>query len=156
MTEKSTNSRWTKYYEGQGESAPQASLLAAIAQFAPSPPDSPPLYAIDLGCGKGIETLALLKAGWQVLAIDKEEAAIALLQSRIPENYQTHLTTKQSRFETVTLPPNDLIHASYSLPFCIQNTSQPFGTSSVNRFVRVGGLWGSSSVNETLRPRVQK
>lgn len=138
MKEKSTNSRWTKYYEGQGEPAPQEILLTAIAQFGPSRSNQPPRYAIDLGCGKGITTLALLQCGWQVLAIDKEEIAIALLHARIPENHQTHLTTQQSSFETVTLPPNDLINASYSLSFCHPEHFPAFW-NQLSQSIRPGG-----------------
>lgn len=138
MTEKATKSRWAKYYEGQGEHPPRKILLEAIAQFSPLPPNSPPRYAIDLGCGKGIETLALLEAGWQVLAIDQEDAAIALLQSRIPTHHQANLTIQQSSFETVTLSPNDLIHASYSLPFCHPEHFSDFW-AQLSQSIRPGG-----------------
>ena len=40
--------------------------------------------AIDLGCGDGTDTLALLDRGWSVLAVDIEPAGLALLRSRIP------------------------------------------------------------------------
>ena len=39
--------------------------------------------AIDLGCGDGTDTLALLDRGWSVLAVDIEPAGLALLRSRI-------------------------------------------------------------------------
>jgi len=39
------------------------------------------LQAVDLGCGDGTETLALLEAGWTVLAIDREPAAIEYVRS---------------------------------------------------------------------------
>ena len=40
--------------------------------------------AIDLGCGDGTDTLALLDRGWSVLAVDIEPAGLALLRARIP------------------------------------------------------------------------
>ena len=40
--------------------------------------------AVDLGCGGGTDALALLERGWSVLAIDIEQAGLALLRARIP------------------------------------------------------------------------
>ena len=34
------------------------------------------LFAVDLGCGSGADTIALLKRRWRVLAIDGEAEAI--------------------------------------------------------------------------------
>ena len=37
---------------------------------------------------------------------------------KTPQEAQTHLQIQVAKFEDVILPPVDLIHASYSIPFC--------------------------------------
>ena len=73
--------------------------------------------AIDLGCGDGTDTLALLDRGWSVLAVDIEPAGLALLRSRIPPAAQAHPPSVRLIRHAV-LPPAHLIHAGFSLPFC--------------------------------------
>ncbi|MCB0080138.1 MAG: class I SAM-dependent methyltransferase, partial [Caldilineaceae bacterium] len=74
--------------------------------------------AIDLGCGEGTDTRALLQRGWQVLAIDREPEAITRVQTMTPPALQPQLQTAIAAFEAVTLPTADLLYAGYSLPFC--------------------------------------
>ena len=56
---------WTAYYEAQGERAPRDLLVATLDAFGPGAHD-----AIDVGCGAGIDTLAILQRGWRVFAFD--------------------------------------------------------------------------------------
>jgi hypothetical protein len=60
----------------------------------------------------------LLSRGWHVLAVDGASAAIKRLMEKVPPEAPAHLQTQVSTFEEVALPATDLIHASYSLPFC--------------------------------------
>ena len=108
------NFSWDDYYQkGQGRQ-PRQLLFDVLDKF----PSQAALQAIDLGCGDGTETVFLLARGWQVLAIDGEEAAIKSLMQKVPKAAQIHLRTQVGKFEDVALPPADLIHASYSIPFC--------------------------------------
>ena len=76
-------------------------------------------HAVDLGCGSGIETAMLLRAGWSVLAIDKEPQAIARVEALKAEQLSADLTVRHSPFEELkSLAPSALIHAGLSLPFC--------------------------------------
>lgn len=76
-------------------------------------------YAVDLGCGGGIETALLLNAGWKVLAIDKEPKAIARVEALKAAQPNADLVVMASRFEELnSLPTSALIHAGLSLPFC--------------------------------------
>ena len=77
-----------------------------------------PRRAVDLGCGDGTETLSLLQQGWNVLAIDKEPEAIALLERRVRLEHRALLETRITALEELDLPPADLILACFSLPFC--------------------------------------
>jgi SAM-dependent methyltransferase len=97
--------------------------------------------AVDLGCGAGRETRALLDAGWQVAAYDGEPTMLAAVNRADPA-----LTAHPLRFEEITeLPPADLIHAAYALPFqerpqfdrlwtLIRSTLRPGGRVAVDLF----------------------
>jgi trans-aconitate methyltransferase len=73
--------------------------------------------AIDLGCGAGVETRALLDAGWRVLAIDGEPGTGARLLRTIGGRHD-RLTVRTGDFADLTeLPPAELIYSGYSLPY---------------------------------------
>jgi len=105
---------WDEYYQKIQGRAPRQLLLDALGKF----PVDAALHAIDLGCGDGTETALLLARGWKVLAVDGEAAGIKRLMDKVPQGTQVNLQTQVSRFEEVTLSSADLIHASYSIPFC--------------------------------------
>jgi trans-aconitate methyltransferase len=105
---------WDDYYKKIQGRAPRQLLLDALAKF----PADATFHAIDLGCGDGTETAFLLSHRWNVLAVDGEPAAIKRLLDKVPSEVQVHLQTQVAKFEEVVLPQADLIHASYSIPFC--------------------------------------
>lgn len=39
-----------------------------------------PGLALDMGCGAGRDSLALLRAGWNVVALDRDPEALLMLQ----------------------------------------------------------------------------
>lgn len=80
---------------------------------------APVKSAIDLGCGAGSDTFALLKNGWSVLAVDSSEEAIRSVEEKCPKEVSTKLRVLRSDFETLAdLPVSHLVNASFSLPFC--------------------------------------
>jgi hypothetical protein len=76
-----------------------------------------PGQAIEIGFGDGRETLALLEAGWRVLAIDPAPAAAEVLQSQVPAAVAGRLEIRSVPAEDAEMPPFDLLYAGYSLPF---------------------------------------
>ena len=56
-----------KYYENTKNSPPHLLIKKFINM------NIKPKNAIDLGCGAGRDTIFLIKNGWNVLAIDKED-----------------------------------------------------------------------------------
>jgi SAM-dependent methyltransferase len=77
-----------------------------------------PGEAVDLGCGAGIDTLAMLERGWRVFATDAEEEAVQRTRDRVPPELEPHLQTLVTPMEDVDFPTVDLIWASFSLFFC--------------------------------------
>jgi SAM-dependent methyltransferase len=63
--------RWETFHARTRDRDPRRVLLAACDLFG-SGEDRP---AIDLGCGAGVDVLALLARGWSVTAIDRDPAA---------------------------------------------------------------------------------
>jgi tellurite methyltransferase len=106
---------WVGYYDGQGEREPRDLLLEVLAAFES---EGHVGVAVDVGAGQGFETAELLRRGWEVVAIDATEEGLLRLRRRIPDDHATRLRTVVSRMEDVDVPPADLVHASFSLPFC--------------------------------------
>lgn len=92
--------------------------------------------AVDLGCGQGVETRALLHAGWDVIAVDASETGLRLLRESVGTD---RLEVVQARLEDYVPPPVDLVHASYSLPYC---PPEHFATmwSRIRGALRPGGV----------------
>jgi hypothetical protein len=76
-----------------------------------------PGQAVEVGFGDGEETLALLSAGWRVVAIDSAPEARDVLRPRVPPELVDHLQIRSSPAQDTALPRFDLLYAGYSLPF---------------------------------------
>jgi tellurite methyltransferase len=111
---------WTRYYDAVGEE-PRETVLIALEHHEREPrARSEEPFAVDLGCGTGRDTLALLERGWRVLAIDSEPAGIDRLMQRISDSPEAarRLETRVARFEDASWPAADLVNSSFALPFC--------------------------------------
>jgi SAM-dependent methyltransferase len=135
-------STWTAYYESQGDRAPRDLLLSTLDAFGPGARD-----AIDLGCGTGIETVAILRRGWRVFAIDAEPAGIERLLVRASAPERERLQAQVGSIEDVELPTGDLVWAGYSLFFV---PPQRFATTwtGIKGSVRPGGRFAGQLLGE--------
>lgn len=131
---------WKEYYHKIKGRAPRQLLLDVLTYY--SDENNKQRTAIDLGCGDGTESALLLERGWNVLAIDGEPAAIQHLLLKVPEEKRALLRTQVAKFEDVSLPPADLIHASFSLPFCPPADFNVFWSKIVNAIKPVGRFAG--------------
>ena len=112
------NGDWGTHYNKLKEKKfpPSATLLKALALFKSE--NLSTKYAIDLGCGTGIDTMELLEKGWKVTAIDNQMEALNQLQQHMYPFFDQDLKVIHNSFEFINLPAAHLINASFSLPFC--------------------------------------
>ena len=73
--------------------------------------------AIDIGCGSGNDSVYLIKNGWSVVSIDKENVG-ERISKRLDAEEQKRFKFQQQNFNDMKLEKADLIVANYSLPFC--------------------------------------
>ena len=108
-------SDWAAYYRSTIGREPRP--LFAKGMAAVDAAGLAPGQAIEIGFGDGRETLALLEAGWRVLAIDPAPAAAEVLQSQVPAHLAGRLEIRTIPAEDADLLPFDLLYAGYSVPF---------------------------------------
>lgn len=128
---------WTEFYrytDGRELRPLFAKGMAAVAAAGLEPG-----HAIDIGFGDGQESLALLRDGWQVTAIDPTPAAADLLREKVPPTLRGRLATVTSSAEAADLPPFDLLYAGYALPFIAPAAFQAFW-ATVRARLQPGGM----------------
>ena len=76
----------------------------------------PPENAVDIGCGNGRDTIALLEDGWNVLGIDKENVE-TIIREQLTLDESERFTFINCLFANMKLPKSTLIIANFSLPF---------------------------------------
>jgi SAM-dependent methyltransferase len=108
-----TFTEWSEYYDEYEDREPREMLFEVLDTFGEGQH-----RAIDLGCGPGVDTGAMLERGWRVFATDAEQEAIDRLRRRVPDAHAARLETAVGRMEDAELPRADLVWASFSLFFC--------------------------------------
>ena len=76
-----------------------------------------PSNAIDLGCGAGRDTIYLIKNGWNVLSIDKEDTG-KFISGKLNEEEIKRFRFVRQDVENIELEKNNLLVANFSIPFC--------------------------------------
>ena len=100
-----------KYYENTENALPNPTVRAIIEM------NIKPENAIDLGCGAGRDTVYLIKNGWKVLAIDREDTE-KIISSKLNEEEIKDFRFKCQEFENIELEETKLLVANFSIPLC--------------------------------------
>jgi tellurite methyltransferase len=109
---------WARYYAVTVDRPAWDTVRLAIERFAAEPAGAGvERLAVDLGCGAGRDARALLRAGWSVLAIDREPGAIATLETATAADLRPALRTLVADVGEVDIPPCHLVNANLILPF---------------------------------------
>lgn len=113
---------WARYYEVTVDRPAWETVRLAIERFraeagANRGADARDRFAVDLCCGAGRDTRELLRAGWRVLAIDREPGAIEVLEAVTPAEDRARLGTRVADVSDVEIPLCDLVNANLCLPF---------------------------------------
>lgn len=111
---KKTNKNIEKYYDNTENEMPNYTVKKFIEL------NVEPENAVELGCGAGRDTVYLIRNGWNVLAIDREDVEIRIVSKLLVEELEQFEFFKQ-RFEAIKLENSNLVVANFSLPFCNKN-----------------------------------
>jgi SAM-dependent methyltransferase len=109
-----TSPDWAEYYKWSSNRQPRPMLLEACERLG----TGAGRVAVDLGCGSGTDTLALLDRDWSVMAVDREPVGLARLKTRIPVRHAAQIRVVCAAFADVSIPRAHLVYAGFSLPFC--------------------------------------
>ena len=112
---------WSEYYHHQKAREPENELLREVFTLLKREKKSRARTerAIDLGCGRGHDTYALLKKGYEVVGVDASKEAFKLMRPIIPMSWRRRLITKCESFEHLSkLKKASLINAQCSVFFC--------------------------------------
>lgn len=119
--------------------------------------------AIDLGCGRGIESRYLAESGYTVHAYDVDRSVTAEMAELAAEHPVHHITADLA--EVTELPSADLVLACASLPF-VPRTEFDVLWEAVRRALRRGGVlavdlfghrddWASTDGTYLTRPEAE-
>lgn len=117
-----------KYYENTKNALPHPMVKKFVNM------NDKPKFAIDLGCGAGRDTIYLIKNGWKVLAIDKENTR-KIISSKLNNEELKNFKFKCQEFENIKLERNDLLVANFSIPFCDKNYFNEFWNKISNSII---------------------
>jgi trans-aconitate methyltransferase len=126
---------WTEYNDAQDTREVRPLLREVLALAGPGDGRT----AVDLGCGLGRETDALLRAGFRTHAVDMHPDTEAKVRAHTRPADHPLLTVHAVPFGLVrALPHAHLIYAGYSLPYAAP-TDLPRLWALVRRTLRPGG-----------------
>ncbi len=132
--------RWRIYYWQLRNTPPRGTTLKAVEFLKDTPKNLP---VIDLGCGHGTDSLVYLRAGWQVIAVDKNKKGLQILKKRAEkEQLSTNLQLICEDFTTFDIPPCVAVNANFAFPFCKENRWDDFWQRINNGLVSGGVVAG--------------
>lgn len=125
-----------KYYENTENALPHLMVKKFINM------NIKPKNAIDLGCGAGRDTIYLIKNGWKVLSIDKEDNR-EIIASKLDNEEIEMFDFRCLNFENIELEKNNLLVANFSIPFCNKGYFNDFWNKISNSIFKDGYFVGN-------------
>lgn len=125
-----------KYYENTTEAKPNYTVKSFIKL------NVKPGNAIELGCGAGRDTVYLIKNGWNVLAIDREDVK-SRIEAKLTKEKMKKFNFLKQKFEDVKIEKNNLVVANFSIPFCNKNNFKELWNKIKNGILKGGYFVGN-------------
>jgi len=100
-------------------------------------------YAVELGCGSGVDTIKLAKSGWRVYAVDSTPDGFTNIISKLPEEKRGSVECVHAYFEDMRIPEADLVYSVFSVPFCRPEYFDEFWGRIVSA-IRPGGRFAGN------------
>jgi len=137
---------WEAYYEARLEKP----LHPIFERLEPHLP--PGGVALELGCGVGAGVLWLLERGFEVVAVDRDERALEIVEGRLPQGARCRLVLAD--LADYSPPPADVVVAGFSLFFLPRSEFQGFW-SRLRTALPPGGLFAGQllGVDDDWRTR---
>lgn len=127
---------WSQFYEKQGGRGVRPTFEVALGAW-----NGDPGFAVDLGCGDGVETRELAARGWRVLAVDADAGVHERVRDGLAPGASGRVETRRTTFESLgELPRADLVYAGFALPFC-DPARFPYLWADIRDAIEPGGLF---------------
>ena len=136
------NTNWPEFQRRTLDISPRKMLVKALEFFGDFTG-----HAVDLGCGSGIDTIALAERGWSVCAVDSTPDGFENIMSKLSEEKRRNVTCIHGNFEDIEIPETDLVYSSFSIPFCRPEIFDVFWGRIVNA-IRPGGRFSGNLFGE--------
>lgn len=152
---------WTTYNSAQVGRAPRRLCLDVLELAGPGGGR----VAVEIGAGAGVEAKAMLDAGWVVHAYDRDPEMPERL--RALAGADADVVASVGQVEQIELPPADLVHSGYSLPYLdparfddlwlrIRAALRPGGWLAVNLFGDRDEWAGDPTLSIVTRERLDE
>ena len=131
--------KWAQFQARTKENLTNKLLLDTLSLF-----DGYIGRAVDLGCGSGADTIELIKAGWEVCAIDAVPDGFQYIRNKLSYDELGKIEFKHNYFEELVLSEYDLVYSYHSIPFCTPKFFDKFWrkiTNSINEGGRFAGTF---------------
>lgn len=141
---------WNEYYKNKSNQTPRETLITALEYISKNKNKRKDLFAVDVGCGHGADTIELLKQGWKVFATDGDENGLRILNESVDDSHKKNLITKKISFENygnIRIKKCDLLNAGYCLPFCKPQHFNVFW-ENISGFIKKGGVFSGQFFGE--------
>ena len=125
-----------KYYKNTENALPNPIIQKFISM------NIKPENAIELGCGAGRDTVYLIRNGWNVFAIDKEDTE-QIISNKLNDEELKRFRFDSQNFENIKLEKAKLLVANFSIPFCRKDCFNQFWSKIVDSILKNGYFVGN-------------